>query len=101
MQTVENSSLTPKVSDGLKDLLLEHTSTFVKDSADFGFCDILQHDIDTGDARPIKQSPRRPPLAASAAEDQILDPGVKEPSCSPWASPVCLVKKKEGTYRFW
>ena len=45
-----------------------------------------------------------PPLAATAAEDEILDEmlqtGVIEPFCSPWASPVCLVKKKEGTYRF-
>ena len=64
----------------------------------------MQHDIDTGDAYPIKQSPRRPPLAAASAEDEILDDmlntGVIEPSNSRWASPVCLVKKKEGTYRF-
>lgn len=104
LQTVENSPLFPEVSEGLKDLLVEHTSTFAKDSADLGFCSILQYDIDTGDARPVKQSPRRPPLAATAAEDQILDEmletGVIEPSCSPWASPVRLVKKKEGTYRF-
>jgi len=30
----------------------------------------------------------------------MLSTGVIEPSNSPWASPVCLVKKKEGTYRF-
>jgi len=104
LQTVENSSLSSKVCERLKDLLVEHTSTFAKDSADLGFCSILQHDIDTGDARPVKQSPHRPPLAATAAEDQILDEmletGVIQPSCSPWASAVCLVKKKEGTYRF-
>jgi len=59
----------------------------------------VEHDIDTGDARPIKQSPRRPPLAAREAEDEILDEmlatGVIEPSISSWASPVCLVKKKD------
>jgi len=84
--------------------LSDHAGTFAKDSTDLGYCDVLQHDIDTGDARPIKQSPGRPPLAACTAEDQILDEmlesGVIEPSCSPCASPVCLVKKKEGTYRF-
>jgi len=30
----------------------------------------------------------------------MLSTGVIEPSHSPWASPVCMVRKKEGTYRF-
>ena len=97
LQTVENNSLSSEVTTDLKALLNEHSATFARNSADLGFCDILQHDIDTGEARPIKQSPRRPPLAATTAEDEILDEmlqtGVIEPSCSPWASPVCLVKK--------
>ena len=71
---------------------------------DIGFCPLMQHDIDAGDAPPIKQSPHRPPLAALDAEDTILDKmlytGVIEPSSSEWASPVCLVKKKDGTHRF-
>jgi len=103
LQTVEDNTLYPAVYEELKTLLFDHQNTFAKSSADLGFCDILQHDIDTGDARPIKQSPRHPPLAAAAAEDEILDEmlstGVIEPFNSPWASPVCLVKKKEGTYR--
>ena len=66
------------------------------------FC--AQHDIDTGDANPIKQPPRRPPISARDAEDDILDEmlqvGVIAPSMSPWSSPVCMVKKKDDTYRF-
>ena len=48
--------------------------------------------------------PRRSPLAARDAEDQLLDEmllaGVVEPSQSPWSSPVCLVKREDGAYRF-
>jgi len=68
------------------------------------FCGLVKHDIDTDNARPIKQSPRRPPLAVRDEEDKILtellEIGIIEPSKSEWASPVCLVRKKDGTFRF-
>ena len=70
----------------------------------WGFaCDVLEHDIDTGDAEPIRQPPRRPPLSARQAEEDILKEmlqvGVIKPSNSRWSSPVCMVRKKDGTYR--
>jgi len=71
---------------------------------DINFCDVIQHDIETGDAKPIKQAPRRPPLAARDEEDKQLDEmlktGIIEPSYSPWSSPVCMAKKKDGSFRF-
>jgi len=73
-------------------------------ATDIGFCDLLEHDIDTADATPIRQPPRRPTLASGTAEDdlvaQMLAAGVIEPSDSPWASSVCLAKKQDGSYRF-
>ena len=43
-------------------------------------------------------------MIAKESEDEILNDmlstGVIEPSKSSWASPVCLVKKKDGTFRF-
>ncbi len=64
----------------------------------------MKHTIDTGGAPPIKQAPRRVPLAQKhVMEEEIsamLDQDVIKPSDSPWASPVVLVKKKDGSVRF-
>jgi len=84
LKTIEENDLTSDVVHDLKNLFRSHQDTFAKSSTDLGFCQLFQHDIDTGDAAPIKQSPRRPPLAACATEDAILkdmlDSGVIEPS---------------------
>jgi len=104
VKTLEDVELPSETTAGLKQLLFDHRETFATSSEDLGFCSLVQHDIDTGDARPIKQSPRRPSISAMDAEDKILDEmletGVIEPSNSSWASPVCLVKEKDGSFSF-
>ena len=81
-------------------MLIDHQHTFATSSADIGFCSILQHDIDTGDDHPIHQAPRKPPLAEDEVLNEMLKTGVIEPSMSRWASPVCLVRNKDNTFRF-
>jgi len=103
-QTVDHAKLSSSHRQSLAALLRCNSDAFATGPLDLGFCAVLQHDIETGNAAPIKQPPRRPPLAARDAEDQIvnemLETGVIEPSQSPWSSPVCMVKKKDNTYRF-
>ena len=59
---------------------------------------LVLHDIDTGNATPVKQAPKRPPLTMShIIEDNITDSlnrDLIEPSSSGLASPFVLVKKK-------
>jgi len=85
-------------------LLIKHQNVFAKSKYDLGRTDIVQHKIDTGDSKPIKQPMRRLPLnKREVAEKEIqnmLAHNIIEPSTSPWASPICLATKKDGSTRF-
>lgn len=59
---------------------------------------LIEHDIDMGDAKPIKQR------FYLVSEEKRLkleteDNGIAEPCCSNWASPCLLVKKSDSTFR--
>jgi len=69
LDTFQQADFPIEATNGLKQLLIDHQHTFATSLADIGFCSILQHDIDTGDAQPIRQAHRTPPLAARDAED--------------------------------
>ena len=77
---------------------------FSRGETDLGRTPLILHEIDTGDAKPVKKHPRRIPLhlQQEVTENlkQMLDNGIVRPSCSPWAAPVVLVKKKQGGLRF-
>uniref|UniRef100_A0A3B3R2R2 Gypsy retrotransposon integrase-like protein 1 n=1 Tax=Paramormyrops kingsleyae TaxID=1676925 RepID=A0A3B3R2R2_9TELE len=65
---------------------------------------LLEHDIDVGDASPIKQRFYRVPLVKreflDAEVDYMLRNDIAEPSSSSWASPCVLVPKPDDTLRF-
>ena len=77
---------------------------FSKGPDDIGRTSFVKHKINTGDAKPIKQVPRRLPYSKRENTCQMIsdmqEQGVIEPSTSPWTSPVVLVKKKDGSLRF-
>ncbi len=65
---------------------------------------VVQHRIETGNALPIKQRPRRVPIHLRDEEkkqvNDMLAQGIITESQSPWASPVVLVRKKDNTLRY-
>ena len=65
-------SLDPKQQGQLCQLLLEFQGTFAMSEEAVGSTHLVQHDIDTGNAQPIKCRPRRLPLALQQAWGQAV-----------------------------
>ncbi|UYV67951.1 hypothetical protein LAZ67_5002588, partial [Cordylochernes scorpioides] len=64
----------------------------------------VKYRIDTGDHAPIRQRPyRMSPYKRGVIQtevDKMLKSGIVKRSDSPWSSPVVLVEKNDGTWRF-
>nr|CDS24962.1 KRAB A domain containing protein [Echinococcus granulosus] len=87
----------------LRQLLLKYANIFSWQGARLGRTNIVKHKICTGEARSIWQPHRRipPPLLEEVnrlVEEMLRDEVIK-PSKSPWASPIALVKKNDGSLR--
>ncbi|MEL7426754.1 MAG: RNase H-like domain-containing protein [Bacteroidota bacterium] len=101
LEAALSDNLSPSDRQQILSTLLQFSDVFEEN---LGHTTVLEHQIDTGNAQPIRQYPRRLPFAfREEAKDQVqemLKQGVIQPSSSPWASPIVLVKKKDGKYRF-
>ena len=88
----------------LEALLHEFADVLSVSDDDLGRTNIVKHQIDIGDATPVRQPPRRLPFhqreTVQQHVDKMLRNGIIEPSKGPWSSPVVLVEKKDGTRRF-
>ena len=84
--------------------LADNHEAFNLEDGERGETDLVQLEIDTGDSPSKRQPLRRMPFAARQEVAKQLHKmqrdGVIQPSQSPWASPVVLVQKKDGSQRF-
>ena len=96
--------LSPSEQSQLKELILSYADVFALDTTELGTTEVVQHIIDTGGSPPIKQPLRRTPFALRTQVDEMvqemLAQNIITPSKSPWASPIVLVRKKDGRLRF-
>ncbi|VDI28767.1 Hypothetical predicted protein [Mytilus galloprovincialis] len=89
----------------LRTLLYTYSDVFARTEFDLGNFSHVEHEIDTGDARPIQLRMRRTPACFVQEEEahlkKMLDAGVIQPSTSEWASAPVLIRKKDGGTPYW
>lgn len=98
------SCIPSEYHNNLEALLREYEDVFSRGEYDLGSTKVIQHKITTTvNSMPIKQAPYRVPIEKRDEIDRqvskLLEQGLIEPSDAAWASPVVLVKKKDGTQR--
>ena len=87
-----------------KSLIAEYRDIFALKPEELGRTGLVKHHIDTGDNPPIRQRPYRVSESQRGIIEEhvtdMLNRGIIQPNTSLWASPIILVKKKDGTDRF-
>ena len=98
------SNLTTKEHQQVLSFLENYNDVFSLGEGDRGETDLIEMTIETGSAAPRKQAVRRTPFAVrheiAVQLQKMLEQKVIQPSSSPWASPIVLVRKKDGSLRF-
>ena len=95
--------LSPKERKEIEALLREYQDMFAGKGLKLVNTPMLEHEIHTR-GLPIRQPYWRQNSEAGRQEQEqlkeMLEQEIVWPSCSPWASPVVMAKKKDGILRF-
>ena len=88
----------------LRGLLADYHDIFSLNDDEHGKTDLVEFKIGTGEAYPRRQPAQRVPFSARREITKQLEKmqrdNVIQPSENPWASPVVLVRKRDGSLHF-
>ena len=87
----------------IENVISSYIDVFASENEALKQTDAVMFDIDTGDAPPAAQQRYKTPYFLRNELKKIINHNVKtglmEPCSSPWAAPVLLVRKPNGSYR--
>ncbi|MES9881967.1 MAG: reverse transcriptase domain-containing protein [Sedimenticola sp.] len=102
--SLDHSNLSESQKQQLLALIGRNRDVFATCTEELGSSNIYSHKIETGDAQPVHRRPyRASPQQKAEIERQVEDlekHGIISQSKTLWQSPVVLVKKRTGDYRF-
>lgn len=103
IKATDLSVLSLEDQERVQALLWQYQSVFSVHEGDLGCTTLLSHEIPLMDDTPVRQWYRRIPPSeyevVKAHINMLLEAKVIRESCSPYASPIVLVKKKDGSLR--
>jgi hypothetical protein len=103
---LEHSSadLTEDHKSKVQNVLQQYSHAFALSNTELGATNVVEHEIDVGNAHSIKEPLRRLPYHAAEEIDKhvndMLEGVAIERSSNPWAAGVVLVRKKDASTRF-
>lgn len=99
-----NPTLSMEQKSSIRNMFRNYMPVLSRGDLDIGLTSYISHHIETGDADPIRKAPYRRSFAERKVMKDICNDlatnDIIEETDSPWASPVVLVRKRDGTWRF-
>lgn len=98
-----NTSLNKIQKNKVINLIEEYKNVFSVNKKDFGFYNLVEHEIDIQNNSPIQRIIGKVPLNVETWVDEQVESleksGIISKSTSPWCAPIVVVRKKSGDLR--
>lgn len=102
--SVDLSALSPRQKEEVHKLLAEYDTVLVDSLEEGGAANVPAYSMELSSDKPIKLRPRHlNPTKAFQVEEEIISMisrGIVTEHTGPWAAPVTMVRKKDGSWRF-